>query len=109
LGLDRIDVSGGGTRRIFEIADGGALDVSGITISDGLSVDSPGGGIYNLGTLSLSSVAVMNNTAMGSDGADGDASNPGQTGHEALGGAIYNNGILTVSDSNIDGNGAIAG
>src|SRR5439155_24735989 len=89
--------------------DGGPLDVSGITIGAGLSLDSEGGAIRNLGTLNLTSVAVMNNTAMGSDGANGDASNPGQDGKAALGGAIFTSGILNVTDSEISGNGAIAG
>ena len=109
LGVDRVAVSGGGERRVFEIANGGALDVSGITISDGQTIDSPGGAISNLGTLSLTNVAVINNPALGSDGPDGDASTPAEDGRLADGGAIYTEGVLTITDSNIEGNSAIAG
>lgn len=55
-------IDGGGIDRVLDIADGVAVHISGVTVRNGL-VNGSGGGIYNLGTLSLSDSAVSNNTS----------------------------------------------
>ncbi|MBK8163875.1 MAG: DUF11 domain-containing protein [Gammaproteobacteria bacterium] len=55
-------IDGGGIDRAVDIANGVAVQVSGVTIRNGF-VNGSGGGIYNLGTLSLSDSAVTGNTS----------------------------------------------
>jgi hypothetical protein len=78
--------------------------LSGLTISNGNSIaydgfprpdDFEGGGILNLGTLTVSGCAVSNNKAGPPDTAGGGS-----------GGGICNFGTLTVSNSTLSGNSA---
>src|SRR5262249_46386578 len=55
--------------------------------------DGRGGGILNLGTLTLSGCNVTKNSAV-------------RPGPDAQGGGIYNNGTLTLSGCNVTGNSA---
>ena len=55
-----------------EFGDGEALGLELVYVVEDHPLGT-GGGIRNAGTLSLSHVSVINNTALGSDGADGDA------------------------------------
>ena len=73
--------------RIFEIIAGFTVNLSGITVSGGVS--GSGGGIYNSGTLNLSASVVS-----------------GNVGNSFGGGGIYssNNSTLTVNDSAVVGN-----
>jgi len=73
--------------RIFEIANGKTVAISGLTISDGLFTSGLGGGIRNSGTLTISSSTISNNSA-------------------SFGGGIYSVGNLTVGNSTISGNSA---
>ncbi|MEY2482408.1 MAG: hypothetical protein QOK24_936 [Verrucomicrobiota bacterium] len=82
--------------RIFEIASGANVTISGLTISNGaiagVGNTGSGGGILNFGTLAVDGLVVSGNQS-------GDTSNPG------LGGGLASVlGTLTVSNSTISGN-----
>ena len=91
------------TNRVFNIANGVTVTISGLTIRDGHSADGgagaagqPGGGIYNAGVLTLNDCVVTNNPAgTGGTGAVG-----------GNGGGIYNHtsAILTLDRCVISGN-----
>lgn len=53
-------IDGGALDRVLDIANGVAARISGVTLRNGL-VNGSGGGIYNLGTLTLSDSAVTGN------------------------------------------------
>jgi hypothetical protein len=82
--------------RIFTIAPNTDVNISGVTVANGLVSDSPtatGGGIHNAGNLTLERVVVTGNKAQ-------------NVCCDAHGGGIYNaaTGQLTVRDSTITGN-----
>ncbi|MFM7099150.1 MAG: tandem-95 repeat protein, partial [Gemmataceae bacterium] len=88
-GASSLIISGdnGNTSRnfsVFNIASGGNLSISGVTVS-GAKTTSNGGGFSNLGTLSVTNSLISGNTAAG-------------------GGGIYSRGILTVNNSIFSGN-----
>lgn len=61
-GASNLKVSGNNASRIFFVDSGGDLTLNEITIMNGVSIDD-GGGIYNLGALTLTSSIVTNNSA----------------------------------------------
>ncbi|MEU6098371.1 hypothetical protein [Streptomyces sp. NPDC047079] len=77
--------------RLFEVAQGGNLTLRGIQVSAGHS-DTDGGGIANEGTLTLVNSAVTGNSA-----------------NEDGGGISNEGGTITLRDSRIAGNTAVAG
>ena len=114
--------------RIFRIALGQTVTISGLTIANGNEVN--GGGIYNdHGNLTVQSVTLRNNTASGGGG--GAIYNDGQTSGSASlkvinstlsmntaaggsGGGIYNHGLngsatVEVVNSTLSGNSAANG
>jgi hypothetical protein len=95
-GASALAVSGNNASRVFNVT-GGMVFISGLTISSGLS-GAGGGGLYNAGTLSLSSSIVSGNSAF--------AAIPGSLcgGVGTNGGGIYNAGTLTLTDSTVSGN-----
>ena len=97
----------GGDYRIFTIASGATVAISGLTVSNGKTPDDTtgsnnfapgGGGIMNMGALTLTSVVVSgNSTGAGFTGPTG--------GHAGDGGGIYNSGTLTLTlFSTVSGN-----
>jgi hypothetical protein len=97
-GLLTIDGGGasgpGGGSRIFQVERHTTVTISGLTIADGNGKGSAfwgyGGGILNLGTLTVSGCTISDNfTAYG---------------HGYYGGGIYNAGTLTVRDSSVSDN-----
>ncbi|MFN8564803.1 MAG: choice-of-anchor Q domain-containing protein [Anaerolineae bacterium] len=85
-GQATLTVDGANSYRIFLIDAN--VSLSGLTVAHGR--DYAGAGIYlQTGSLSLTNVGVVDNTATSSDG-----------------GGILNNGLLTVTDSTISGNSA---
>jgi hypothetical protein len=116
-------VSGGGTVigrsaaastafRVFEVASGGTLSLTGITVRNG-SIAGLGGGILNAGTVHLTGVVISGNRAnnggglSNSSGATADiynASFQGNTSTSVGGGGIINFGTLTVNGGVISGN-----
>jgi CSLREA domain-containing protein len=106
--------------RVFEIAAGKTVQISGMTISNGSVVGTDGaagsgavggsvfgGGISNAGTLTLTNVIVSGNSATGGAGGSS-ATTPGNGGN-ASGGGIYNNGTLTLSNSTVASNTSTGG
>ena len=82
-----ITIHGAGLSRVFRVTGPSSVAMKGITISGGAA--DGGGGISNLGTLTLDQVRVTGNTAA-----------------TGKGGGIGNLGTLTITDSTISGNSA---
>jgi len=80
---------GGGIFNAF-----GALTVDGTTISGNSARD--GGGIYNMGNLTMCNSTFLDNVAYGMESNNG-------------GGGIYNSGTLTMTDCAFVGNSALSG
>jgi hypothetical protein len=99
----RVIISGNNTdpnpanrSRVFNVAPGATVSISNLTIANGESQF--GGGIYNLGDLTLNNVTLTGNKAVTILGAGGD------------GGAIDSDGgTLTINNSTISGNTADGG
>ena len=108
--------SAGGSYRIFTIDAGQTVTISGLTISNGEALASPdplgdGGGILNLGELTLTNSVVRDNVAHSCGGGicnRGTATvlNSRVTGNysDHSGGGIGNRGTLTVKDSTVSDN-----
>lgn len=83
-GTEELAVSGKDTSRVFQIGTGVTATIDRLSITHGLAVQQ-GGGILNLGTLTLSQVILSDNQAVAGPGARGE------------GGGIMNRGALTVT------------
>ncbi|MFO0892784.1 MAG: hypothetical protein U0790_27040 [Isosphaeraceae bacterium] len=107
-----------GASRVFSIAAGSDVTLRGLVITGGYSA-ATGGGIYNLGTLTVEGSSIIGNSAAGEGGGldnlgDGVATISGTTFKEnhsgGYGGGFRNLGIwgnhgsMTVSDSAFIGN-----
>ena len=99
-GADRLAVSGNDASRVFQISSGAAASIDGLTVSHGRAVGR-GGGILNVGTLTLSDAILSNNLVVGVPGASLGAV------VDAFGGGIFNAGALTVRYSGFVHNRAI--
>jgi hypothetical protein len=111
-------VDGNQLDRVFQVL-GGTISISKLTIRDGLAAQ--GAGILNSGgQVTLSSVRIMNNSAVGSsglNGADGSGGGAvggngasGVSGGAAEGGGVFNAaGSLSISNSIISSNEASGG
>jgi CSLREA domain-containing protein len=100
LNVQRSSAGGTAAFRIFRVNSGANVIILGMTITNGLTADgtspifigAPGGGILNLGTLTLTNDTIHGN----------------QTGNGLVSGGsgagIYNAGTLTLSNSTISGN-----
>jgi hypothetical protein len=95
-GASQLTISGGESTSIFRVGPVASASISGLTIADGLCT--LGCGINNIGTLDLAHVVLENNIAKVEAGSDAFP--------EA--GAIYNSGTLTLTESELLGNKAIA-
>ncbi|MGB3421512.1 MAG: Ig-like domain-containing protein, partial [Dolichospermum sp.] len=123
--------------RFFQVHSGATVILSGVTINKGLG--SYGGALANNGTLTILDSDFINNQSVGARGANGangangrdswvtwvtffggySAAGPdatpgengknGENGEDGKGGAIYNSGTLTISNSLIENNKVIAG
>jgi CSLREA domain-containing protein len=85
-----VTISGNDASRVLEIAAGAHLDLVRLTITRGSAFD--GGGIYNSGTLTMTSSTLSENRALGS--------------LTSFGGGIYNRGTLAVTSSTLADNSA---
>jgi hypothetical protein len=112
-GAGLLAIDGGGAR-VFQVDAGASVSISGLTIEGGTGqkyatalggvtsdgtpdlYDGYGGGILNLGTLTLSGCTVTNNT-------DGNQWG-GALGLYAGGGGIYNHGTMTLSSCTVTAN-----
>lgn len=101
-------LDGNHTDRVVFVASPSIVTVSGTTIRNGTSTQNTGdgaegAGVLNLGTLTLSNVAVRGNSSVGAL-----AGNPAATVAVANGGGVFNGGTMTISDSTVSGNNATA-
>ncbi|HVM63180.1 MAG TPA: choice-of-anchor Q domain-containing protein [Verrucomicrobiae bacterium] len=127
-GPGNLAVSGQGASRVFYIAPGNSVAISGLAITNGAApifgtaAMLVGGGIYNdNATLTISNCTLSGNSAISSYFGKGGGiynnsgsltiANSAITGNSApSGGGIYNNsGTLTVTNSTINGNSAGTG
>jgi hypothetical protein len=100
-GAGLLTVSGGNHSRVFDVTASAPVVLSGLTISSGTAFPGNaavpdwgrGGGVLNLGTLTLSGCVVSGNAA------DGPA--------PSYGGGIYNAGTLTLTGCTVSNNHAI--
>ena len=99
---------------VFTVDSSVTASLNGLTISGGLTA-SGGAGIYNAGSLTVTSSAIDDNSAMVGGGIDNTGSltvtnsaidDNSATGSLSGGGGIYNAGSLTVTSSAIDDNSA---
>ena len=81
-------IDAGQQSRVFNIVHYVTVTMQELTIQNGV-FNGYGGGIYNLGTLTINHCALMGNVANGGLG---------------YGGGIFNNGLLVVTNSAINGN-----
>jgi predicted outer membrane repeat protein len=86
-GASTLAISGGGSSQVFKVDSGATVNISGLTIENGMGVN--GGGIENLGALTLSGLTIENGTGEN-------------------GGGIENFGALTLSGSVVSGSHATA-
>ena len=87
-GAASLTIDGLGDAQLFNVNSGITVSISGVTIQGGLGDGSGGGGVTNLGALTLSSCVVTGNEAI-----------------SGVGGAIYNSGTLTINQCSITSNG----
>jgi hypothetical protein len=115
LGASLLTISGNKMFRVFQIASAATVTLSGLTIANGNSTGSVGGGIYNDGTLTVTSSTISGNFASPRGG--GIYNSPSGTltlDHSLIsgnstanaGGGVFNEGTLTVSASTLTGNGS---
>jgi CSLREA domain-containing protein len=122
-GLSVARGSGAAGFRIFDVASGVTVTISGLTVSNGILNGSAnnheGGGIFNAGTLTVANSIISGNSATGlPNNAGGGISNTGTltisasiisgntANNNASGGGIHNTGTLTITGSTISGNSA---
>jgi fibronectin-binding autotransporter adhesin len=103
---DRLILNANEASRLFTIQAGMSLELLGLVLRDGSALSESvnvGGGIYNLGSLTLRGVVIEN--CMAGDGADGDPASPHGKGG-GRGGAIFSSGSLVIEDSTLRNNSA---
>lgn len=105
-GESALTVSGEGVSRVFAIAGNPTVLIAGLTVANGRTYDSPGGGISMAGgTVTLDHVTVSGNHAAGSPGVIDHYS-----GGDGLGGGLsVAGGILTLDRCTVSGNTAAGG
>jgi hypothetical protein len=114
-GADVVTVSGNHASRVFNIGATFTVDMSGLTIADGQ--EGGAGGIYNQGTLTVTSCTLSGNAARGGGGGilnDGtltvtNSTVNGNAGGGGYGGGIANTGTATVTNSTFSGSSASRG
>jgi hypothetical protein len=133
LGAGRLTVSSGGGSRVFAIAAGADVTLSGLTIAHGSAAQ--GGGIDNFGTLTVYGCTLLNNKAVGGSGdsttpkaanGGGIANEVGASltliedlltnnvagaspGNDSFGGGLLNLGSATIANSTFTGNQSTGG
>ena len=118
-----IIISGNDASSIFTDSTNNVA-LNNLDLINGNNINGDGGGIYNLGTLTLSNCAVSGNIALGMAGANGGAGAPGSTfpfpmpggpggaggnGTPGNGGGIYNNASLSLINCTLSTNQATGG
>ena len=108
-----VTISGGGNSRVFQVDSGVTAALSGLTITGG-SISGNGGGLYNVGTVTLTDCTISGNSAGSSGGGldnrHGDAHRlHHQRQLRRLGGGLDSYGTATLTDCTVSGNSAFAG
>jgi hypothetical protein len=116
-GAGLLTVSGNQASRVFEVASGATVALSGLTIANGFAsasggVTTPdtGGGIFNSGTLTINNSTLAGNSADKGGGIDNvgtltvTSSTLARNSAGLEGGGIVNGGTLTVRNSTLAGN-----
>ena len=103
-----IQINGDTNSRVFEIVPGATVELDGLTITNGNATNGTGGGIVNVGTLTLNRDTFAGNTSTYEGGAienDGTLTVNNSTFYNNTGGygggAIDNNAALTVIQSTL--------
>lgn len=92
-GSGSTSINGNATDRVFDIKTNTTVTMSGLTITNGSVTDENGGGILNLGALTISNSIISNNDLNGTATAD------------YYGAGIQcGGGSITITDSTISGN-----
>jgi hypothetical protein len=94
-GANALTISGNHASRVFDIAAGPNVAISGLTIADGTVSGSSfisGGGILNAGTLTITSCIIRSNSASNTSGGS------------VYGGGISNTGALTLTATTLSDN-----
>src|SRR5262245_6572593 len=110
-GESALTVSGEGNSRVFAIAGNSTVVIAGLTVANGWTTDSPGGGISMAGgTVTLDHVTVSGNYAEGAPGFfDYYNYNTYSVGNGLGGGLYVAGGTLILDQSTVSGNYAIGG
>jgi len=111
-GADQTILDGNGADRVLQVYWDRTVTVEGVTVRNGRTTEW-GGGIYNVGTLSLTGSTVSGNTAERSGDGGGiynlgtlsltSSTASGNTARRG-GGGIFNYGTLTLTNSTVTGN-----
>jgi hypothetical protein len=109
-GESALTVSGEGVSRVFAIAGTPTVLIANLTVANGLTTDSPGGGIAMAGgAVTLDHVTVSGNSAVGRPGGH-DPLYGDYPARDGMGGGLYvTSGTLTLHQSTVSGNYAIGG
>jgi hypothetical protein len=94
-GAGALTISGNHASRVFEVAAGMQVNLSGLTLSNGLAAGANGGGIL------VDAGAVLN---LSDSTLSGNSASFNRKGVGGLGGGIDNSGTLTVSGCTLSGN-----
>ncbi len=94
-GQGPVTVSGGGKNRVFEVSAGATASISGLSITGGGGTADRGGGLLNLGNVTLTNCTISGNTARESS-----SEFPGN------GGGLANYGTATLNYDTLSGNSA---
>jgi CSLREA domain-containing protein len=119
-GAAALTISGNNTSRVFNVAVGKTVIISGMTLTSGkvtgangaagsAGVDAKGGGVFNAGTLTLSNVILSGSHATGGDGGSNSGAGAGGAGGNGLGGGIFNSGTLTLTNTTVNGGNSATG
>ena len=82
-----LTISGNQAVRVLKVNSGTKVNVSGVTLANGLATSNGGGGILNSGTMTLTDIILVNSFASGVDG-----------------GGIHSDGIMTILHSKVYSN-----
>jgi predicted outer membrane repeat protein len=86
-----VTLDGQGLTRLIQVNAGAAVELRGLTLTNGFTDTTDGGAILNNGTLAIESSTLIGNSS------------------EGLGGAVYSSGVLTINASALTGNIALGG
>jgi hypothetical protein len=114
-GRDLTVLDGGGTSHVLSVAAGAEVVVSGVTIRNGVRTTGTGGGIENLGTLTLVDASVEDCRAEAGGGISNRAGavltlqtvtvrRNSTASITSLGGGLLNDGTMTITESTVSAN-----